>query len=111
MYVCVCVCNHRHEQKIIPYQHSTAALVLVLQLLGMQLVLQSVHCLLQELTLPVVLSQHFLLDAGRVQVLLAVDAVQLLHGFLQGPWGLDVFNGPLQVPLEPPEHVMRELLI
>ena len=65
--------------------------------------LESVHGLLQELALPVVLGQHLLLDAGGVQVLLTVGTVQLLHSFLQGPGGLDVLHSALQVPLETPE--------
>ena len=68
-----------------------------------QLVLEGVHGLLQELALPVILGQHLLLDAGGVQVVLAVGAVQLLHSFLQGPGGLDELHCALQVPLEAPE--------
>ena len=92
-----------HPQRQKPYQHVPAPFRFVRGHFLAQLVLEGVHGLLQELALPVILGQHLLLDAGGVQAVLAVGAVQLLHSFLQGPGGLDELHCALQVPLEAPE--------
>ena len=91
-----------HPQRQKPYQHVPAPFRFVRGHFLAQLVLESVHGLLQELALPVVLGQHLLLYAGGVQALLAVGSVQLLHSFLEGPWGLNELHRALQVPLETP---------
>ena len=91
------------------YQHVPAPLSLVRVHFLVQLVLQSVHSLLQELPLPIILRQHLLLNAGGVKGLLAVGAVQLLHSFLERTWRLNILDCALQVSLKPPGSKGRTL--